>query len=154
MLMKYDRNLSLVYVIQPMVKLGSLYVVSLKVTEVIDDIKWGLTVYATICLSMNLLMGVCVICYFHCFTIVNSAVINTSVQVFVSRHFPPISFGYLLMSRIAGSCVNSTCSILRSHPNCFPWQLCRFAFPPAKHDLLFHSNHPTKEVTMFFFYLC
>lgn len=44
--MRCGRNLILVYTNQSMVKLVSLYVVLLKVTEPVDDVKLGLTVPA------------------------------------------------------------------------------------------------------------
>lgn len=46
MLMSCHRNLILVYINWPMAELVLLYTVLLKVTETINNIKWGLTVSA------------------------------------------------------------------------------------------------------------
>lgn len=58
--MRGPKKLTLVYINQPMLKLVSLFIASVKVTEPMDDIMWGLAVfYNTLCclnvplLSMN-----------------------------------------------------------------------------------------------------
>lgn len=149
MLMRHHRDLTRVCINQ---QLGSLYVVSLKVADLIDDMKWGLTVYSTICLSLNLLRGIRIM-YFPCFAIVNIAAINTFVQVSVSVLFFFLiffsSFGCLLRRWISGSCGNSTFSFWRNYQIVFRGGCTVLYSYQQTLIILFHSNFSTKEMITF-----